>query len=299
MFPGSRNVMAIAIMIAASGTAAADTFYLECTTTPNTMGVPMVGGLGCRQVPSHLIIRLPEADPSAQAPLPQEGASTEATPIDAPDTAPPKTEEADRQPLLTEVAAPVETVSPQAERPKPSELPSNEASAPQNVEPKPSESPSAETSTPSMDGPVRPGETIYRVAAKVFPNDTHRLDDVVAALVRENPSAFIHGDPNRIKAGATLKIPAPEDIQPAPRKRADAPAPSAPSSEVPPPAKGEPKPGILVLPGGSKSQPAPAQAPAQAPDAKDEAKKELMKEIEAIRKQMMEINNQLLESGGG
>lgn len=186
--------MAIAIMIAASGTAAADTFYLECTTTPNTMGVPMVGGLGCRQVPSHLIIRLPEADPSAQAPLPQEGASTEATPIDAPDTAPPKTEEADRQPLLNEVAAPVETVSPQAERPKPSELPSNEAYAPQNV---------------------------------------------------------------------------------------------------------EPKPGILVLPGGSKSQPAPAQAPAQAPDAKDEAKKELMKEIEAIRKQMMEINNQLLESGGG
>lgn len=53
---------------------------------------------------------------------------------------------------------------------------------------------------------VAPGATLNSVAAQVRPQGA-TLDQTMAALLRNNPSAFIAGDPNRIKAAVTLKVP--------------------------------------------------------------------------------------------
>lgn len=69
----------------------------------------------------------------------------------------------------------------------------------------------SETARPSSPdsnsyGPVRSGETLWPIAQRTKPRgiSTHQM---AVALVRANPHAFINGDMNRLRAGATLDIP--------------------------------------------------------------------------------------------
>jgi pilus assembly protein FimV len=60
-------------------------------------------------------------------------------------------------------------------------------------------------------GPVGRGETLWSIANRVKPagSTTHQA---MTAIVRANPGAFVGGDMNRMLAGATLKLPVPEDM---------------------------------------------------------------------------------------
>jgi pilus assembly protein FimV len=53
---------------------------------------------------------------------------------------------------------------------------------------------------------VKPGDTASRLAAAYKPADIS-LDQMLVALLRANPNAFIGGNINRIKAGAVLEMP--------------------------------------------------------------------------------------------
>lgn len=323
MFSASRTVAASAIMIAISAPAVADTIYLECTVPPASAGIPMLGGMTCNQVPSHLILRLPDTSRSEQ-PVAQEAEAVAAPepaaePVVETAIPVPNAEEKPAEGLLE--------VDPDPE-PAPAAQESREEEKP--VERPPVDAEAKLVTTPAVSatyGPIRPGESISRIAATLFPKDTRRIDEVVAAFVHLNPSAFIQGDPDKIKAGVTLKVPAPEEIGSAPRavqkERRPEPA-EKPVVVSPAPAKPEPQPGILVLPGGASPKPEPVTpviiepaAPVAAPTApaatepkaaaqstpasapNDDAKKALMQKIEAIRKQMLELNSELQEKSGG
>ncbi|MCP5158535.1 MAG: hypothetical protein H6975_03810 [Gammaproteobacteria bacterium] len=64
----------------------------------------------------------------------------------------------------------------------------------------------------SFYGPVRSGENLTRIANQVRPSDTISLPDMMAILVAGNPEAFINGNPNLLRVGAVLKVPAPQAL---------------------------------------------------------------------------------------
>jgi pilus assembly protein FimV len=67
---------------------------------------------------------------------------------------------------------------------------------------------------PSADsyGPVRRNETLWTIANRVRPGSDISVDQMMHALLRENPHAFMNNNINRLKAGATLRIPDREQI---------------------------------------------------------------------------------------
>lgn len=58
---------------------------------------------------------------------------------------------------------------------------------------------------------VRPGDTSGKIAARVKSNNVS-LDQMLVALLQQNPDAFIDGNVNRVKSGAILQIPANETV---------------------------------------------------------------------------------------
>src|SRR3546814_10788005 len=60
--------------------------------------------------------------------------------------------------------------------------------------------------TPGDYGPVQVGDTLGKIARSID-RDGHSLDQVMLALLRANPYAFIKGNINLVKAGAVLRIP--------------------------------------------------------------------------------------------
>lgn len=104
--------------------------------------------------------------------------------------APPSVQEAAIRP-----AAPPPAVRPQA--------PVARAPAPQPVRP------AEKTPAASQQVTVKAGDTAGRIAAQTKPA-TVSLDQMLVALLRSNPNAFIGGNVNLIKAGAVLDVPGAE-----------------------------------------------------------------------------------------
>ena len=59
----------------------------------------------------------------------------------------------------------------------------------------------------SSYGPVRRNETLWDIAKRTRPGNDISVDQMMHALLRENPRAFVNNNINRLKAGATLNIP--------------------------------------------------------------------------------------------
>ena len=55
-------------------------------------------------------------------------------------------------------------------------------------------------------GPVKRGETLSKIAASVKPEGVS-LDQMLIAILRSNPDAFVNNNVNRLKAGKMLRIP--------------------------------------------------------------------------------------------
>jgi pilus assembly protein FimV len=60
-------------------------------------------------------------------------------------------------------------------------------------------------------GPVKRGETLSKIAASVKPEGVS-LEQMLVGILRANPEAFINGNVNRLKAGATLRVPGAEQL---------------------------------------------------------------------------------------
>ncbi|MCE5394150.1 MAG: hypothetical protein JJ693_06120 [Acidithiobacillus sp.] len=60
-------------------------------------------------------------------------------------------------------------------------------------------------------GPVPKGSSLYQIARQVNPNTN--VQQVMAAIFRANPQAFIQGNPNLLSAGVMLRLPSTQDIQ--------------------------------------------------------------------------------------
>jgi pilus assembly protein FimV len=60
--------------------------------------------------------------------------------------------------------------------------------------------------------PVRPGDTLYRVAAKTQPAGVS-LDQMLVGLYRANPEAFIANNVNRLRSDSVLSVPTADEVR--------------------------------------------------------------------------------------
>ena len=75
------------------------------------------------------------------------------------------------------------------------------------------------TPTPNTDMTVRRGDTASRLALRHLGPDAS-LDQMLLAMLKANPDAFIEGNVNLLKAGATLRIPSAAEAAAIPRAEA-------------------------------------------------------------------------------
>jgi pilus assembly protein FimV len=78
--------------------------------------------------------------------------------------------------------------------------------SPPPVAPAPAPPAAPKAAAGSKYGPVKRGETLSKIAAAVKPEEIS-LDQMLVALLRSNPHAFINHNMNLIKAGVTLNVP--------------------------------------------------------------------------------------------
>lgn len=62
---------------------------------------------------------------------------------------------------------------------------------------------------------VRSGDNLSKIAARLVEGSTTSRRNMMQWLVQNNPQAFINGDMNRLKSGATLSLPAGDGVNPA------------------------------------------------------------------------------------
>ncbi len=55
-------------------------------------------------------------------------------------------------------------------------------------------------------GPVQPNETLWVIASRMRPDESVSVNQMMLALVRDNPQAFYNGNVNQLKAGYVLRI---------------------------------------------------------------------------------------------
>ncbi|MDH3980337.1 MAG: hypothetical protein OEU91_07480 [Gammaproteobacteria bacterium] len=61
-------------------------------------------------------------------------------------------------------------------------------------------------------GPIRRSDTLWSIAERTRPGADVSMHQMMQALLRANPDAFINNNINNMKAGATLKLPGRDDI---------------------------------------------------------------------------------------
>jgi len=96
---------------------------------------------------------------------------------------------------------------------------------------------------------VRPGETLAGVLRRTLSHLPIKESVLRAAFVEVNPDAFVNGSVHRLRAGAEMQVPSPEDVRrimlrdagspavlPNPARAAVAPAPAASAPAPPEPA---------------------------------------------------------------
>jgi len=85
--------------------------------------------------------------------------------------------------------------------------------------PPPIDAPAVQTSTSvprfvagESYGPVGDGQALWNIALETRPDSGVNVNQMMLALLRANPDAFINGNINRLRKGAVLRIPSREDI---------------------------------------------------------------------------------------
>ena len=78
--------------------------------------------------------------------------------------------------------------------------------------PAPDPVPVAEPADPASFGPVAEGQTLWTIANQNKPGPGVSVSQMMLALQRANPDAFIDGNINQLKRGAVLRIPARDEV---------------------------------------------------------------------------------------
>jgi pilus assembly protein FimV len=126
---------------------------------------------------------------------------------------PPNLRQSTPAPLTPGVSAtaPRTVTAPPATAPAPTSAPvaprAVTAPAPRPAAPAPA--PAPDNAAPGQQIRVKAGDTASRIAGSRLPANVS-LDQMLVAMLRSNPNAFIGGNINRIKAGAILDIPSQE-----------------------------------------------------------------------------------------
>ncbi|MFO1371282.1 MAG: FimV/HubP family polar landmark protein [Candidatus Competibacteraceae bacterium] len=112
----------------------------------------------------------------------------------------------------------------------------------------------------SLYGPVKRGDTLAAIAGHLRPGSSLSRPQIMAILLAGNPQAFTGGDPSKLRAGATLKVPTPQALgmQGAPAALTTA---EPPSATPPPPSEPTPAPAIVVPPATSTPTAPPIPTP--------------------------------------
>ena len=69
-------------------------------------------------------------------------------------------------------------------------------------------------------GPIQKGETLNKIAQETKPADVS-LEQMLVALYRQNPGAFVNNNMNRMKTGQILKVPTADEVNAIERKDAN------------------------------------------------------------------------------
>ncbi|MEJ2479516.1 MAG: FimV/HubP family polar landmark protein [Acidihalobacter sp.] len=99
--------------------------------------------------------------------------------------------------VTTPTAAPAPTVK---------RAPAAQSSGTQAKASKPAAMPTQSSST-ATSYRVKKGDTLIQVAGRMRPNQSTSVNQMMVALVRANPQAFIHGNINGLKQGYVLRMP--------------------------------------------------------------------------------------------
>ncbi len=71
----------------------------------------------------------------------------------------------------------------------------------------------ATAATAAEYGPVRSGDTLWSIATKWARGSDLNINQVMIAIQRENPEAFLNSNINLLKRGAILRMPLPADVE--------------------------------------------------------------------------------------
>ncbi|MGD8311703.1 MAG: FimV/HubP family polar landmark protein [Gammaproteobacteria bacterium] len=121
-------------------------------------------------------------------------------------------------PPVARIPAPVVETAPAPERvPEPAPALSEVATPtpPATARPAPAARPPAEPAPAPVDtyGPIKRSETLWEIARQVRPGSDITMDQMMIALQRANPHAFIRENINNLRTDVTLRIPDRADIQ--------------------------------------------------------------------------------------
>lgn len=160
---------------------------------------------------------------AAELPPPVVAAPTIRAPAPAPAATPAPIQEA--RPLSTPqeapapaAAAPVAPADPGAPGPA-AAAGRTPTPAPAARPPAPSPAPAPAAAGPRQYGPVKPGETLGRIARTVQPEGA-TLEQTLVGLYRQNPDAFIKKNMNLVKSGRILKVPEANEVATLPQREA-------------------------------------------------------------------------------
>ncbi|WP_149193738.1 type IV pilus assembly protein FimV [Luteimonas suaedae] len=151
--------------------------YSALVDTPETMAAPAQPPVRAPEAaPAGTIVRPPQPDATAIAEVPSDAAAA------------------------TEAAAEPETAVDDAVAPTPAPRP-------------PAPAPAATAmSVPGEYGPVQAGDTLSQIVQRIAPDDDVSLNQMMLALLRANPEAFIAGNVNLVRQGAVLRIPPRDEL---------------------------------------------------------------------------------------
>lgn len=143
----------------------------------------------------------PEPEPKAAAPVAIAEQPTPPVPVAEPTPAP-----------VAEVAAPAPAAQPEPARPEPSrpQAQAQPQPQPQPLRPQPAPVAAAEP-RPDQVGPVAPGQTLWAIADQARP-PAISVNQMMVALLRANPDAFIGDNVNRLRQGSVLRVPGEEEV---------------------------------------------------------------------------------------
>ena len=187
----------------------------------------------------------------------------------------PVTRAAAPEPAAAAVPTPAPSSAPIAAAPQPVPAPPKPEAQPSPPAPAPQPEPSAAESPIANEyGPVRRNQTLWSIANRARPNRSVSVDQMMQAILKANPDAFINNNVNNLKAGQILRIPSASEVEAINAATARAATQqqnedwrnrrAAPAAPMPEPAQAPEPAAEMAEP---KAAPEAAQKPAPAPAA--------------------------------